>query len=93
MNGLSRRQLIQTAAAMSAAGTTPAHAAQTTGSPTVNASSKTVVETESGKVRGFVNRGVWVFRGIPYAEPPVGELRWRRNQCEDRFRDPYLPQK
>jgi para-nitrobenzyl esterase len=76
MNGLSRRQLIQTAAAMSAAGATQAHAAQTTGSPSVTASSKTVVETESGKVRGFVNRGVWVFRGIPYAEPTQGANRF-----------------
>ncbi len=42
----------------------------------VAASSKTVVETESGKVRGFVNRGVWVFRGIPYAEPTGGANRF-----------------
>jgi para-nitrobenzyl esterase len=76
MNGLSRRQLIQTAAAMSAAGATQARSAQPTGSPIVAASSKTVVETESGKVRGFVNRGVWVFRGIPYAEPTGGANRF-----------------
>ncbi len=31
----------------------------------------------SGPVRGFVEKGIEVYRGIPYAEPPVGENRWR----------------
>ena len=46
------------------------------GPPLVAASSKTMVETESGKVRGYVNRDVWVFRGIPYAEPTGGANRF-----------------
>jgi carboxylesterase type B len=37
----------------------------------------TVVATTRGKVRGTVEDGVHVFRGIPYAEPPVGPLRFR----------------
>lgn len=34
------------------------------------------VATRAGKLRGRVENGVAVFRGIPYAAPPVGELRF-----------------
>ena len=76
MNELNRRRVMQMAAGMAAAGATEVRGAQTSGGATVAASSKTVVDTESGKVRGFVNRGVWVFRGIPYAEPAGGANRF-----------------
>jgi para-nitrobenzyl esterase len=36
-----------------------------------------LVETRSGKVRGIVRDGARVWRGIPYAAPPVGPLRFR----------------
>jgi para-nitrobenzyl esterase len=73
---INRRQLMQGAAGVAASATIPMRAA-TTGAPTaVLASSKTVVETQAGKVRGFVNRGVWIFRGIPYAEPAGGTNRF-----------------
>ena len=36
-----------------------------------------VVETNEGAVQGFIANGVTTFLGIPYAEPPVGNLRWR----------------
>lgn len=36
-----------------------------------------VVNTTDGPVRGFVANGLHTFLGIPYAAPPVGDLRWR----------------
>jgi para-nitrobenzyl esterase len=36
-----------------------------------------VVGTAEGRVRGFEKNGVNIFLRIPYASPPVGDLRWR----------------
>jgi para-nitrobenzyl esterase len=36
-----------------------------------------VVETKEGPVQGFVTNGVTEFLGVPFAEPPVGSLRWQ----------------
>lgn len=35
-----------------------------------------VIEIGSGKLQGNEKGGVLVFKGIPYAAPPVGERRW-----------------
>ena len=35
-----------------------------------------VVHTAAGKVEGSHGDGMFVFRGVPYAEPPVGPRRW-----------------
>ena len=33
--------------------------------------------TESGAIQGLTIGDVAQFRGVPYAAPPVGDLRWR----------------
>ncbi len=43
----------------------------------------TTIETRCGPVTGSTGRGVSVFLGIPYAAPPVGELRWMPPQPAD----------
>ena len=35
-----------------------------------------IVETCSGRIEGVEQEGVQVFRGVPYARPPVGPLRF-----------------
>jgi para-nitrobenzyl esterase len=46
--------------------------------PEVNTDS--TVKIDSGLISGTVDGEVRVFRGIPFAAPPVGDLRWRPPQ-------------
>lgn len=39
-----------------------------------------VIQTKSGKLRGANQDGIAVFKGIPFAAPPVGQFRWRPPQ-------------
>jgi para-nitrobenzyl esterase len=43
----------------------------------------TVVETEYGKLNGYVNGDAIVWKAVPYAKPPVDDLRWKAPQDPD----------
>jgi len=40
-------------------------------------STATIVCTQSGQLQGSLGGNIRAFRGIPFAAPPVGNLRWR----------------
>jgi para-nitrobenzyl esterase len=42
---------------------------------------------DSGQIEGTAEAGVQVFRGIPFAAPPIGALRWRPPQPVTPWRD------
>ncbi|MFX1323799.1 MAG: carboxylesterase/lipase family protein [Promethearchaeota archaeon] len=35
-----------------------------------------IIETKSGKIQGYVQGGLQIFKAIPFAEPPIGSLRF-----------------
>ncbi|MGW7418249.1 carboxylesterase/lipase family protein [Streptomyces sp. NPDC054863] len=46
-------------------------------STTETATGRLVVQTTSGAVRGTVRRACRAWLGVPFAQPPVGGLKWR----------------
>ena len=50
------------------------------GVPTTGRAQPVPLATPSGLVQGALEDGVAVFRGLPYAQPPTGALRWRAPQ-------------
>ena len=42
----------------------------------MSTSEQAIVTTRSGKLEGDYQNGLYVFKGIPYAAAPVGNLRW-----------------
>jgi hypothetical protein len=46
-----------------------------------------IVDTRSGKVQGIEQGPVHVFRGIPYAAPPIGARRWKAPEREEPWSD------
>ena len=35
-----------------------------------------IVTTTAGKIKGYQEDGIHYFKVIPYAAPPIGDLRW-----------------
>lgn len=57
-----------------------------------------IAKTDYGKLKGYVNedKEVLVWKGVPYARPPVGELRWKAPKDPEPWhgvRDATLPAK
>lgn len=50
--------------------------------PVLAAHQKTYVTaaTDKGKIRGCRENGIDSYKGIPYAKPPIGKLRWKSPQ-------------
>jgi para-nitrobenzyl esterase len=49
-----------------------------------------VVTTQFGKVQGTLNGTTYQFLGIPFAKPPVGNLRWKAPQNPDTWTSTLL---
>ena len=43
------------------------------------------VKVEGGLVEGIAEDGLTVYRGIPFANPPVDDLRWRAPQPPEKW--------
>jgi len=35
-----------------------------------------IIETKTGKIQGYKEEGLEIFKGLPFAEPPIGKLRF-----------------
>ncbi|MFW9973437.1 MAG: carboxylesterase/lipase family protein [Candidatus Odinarchaeota archaeon] len=42
----------------------------------------TIVEVNCGKIKGYTENNLQIFKGIPYAEPPIGDLRFSPPQTK-----------
>ncbi|NWD70001.1 carboxylesterase/lipase family protein [Pseudomonas gingeri] len=52
-------------------------------------SNEPVVETKEGLVQGGIEGRMFVFKGIPYAAPPLDNLRWRAPEPVTKWPDIY----
>ncbi|QFG22624.1 carboxylesterase/lipase family protein [Actinomadura sp. WMMB 499] len=86
-----RRTPARLAAAMAAAGLLAAGAlvAAPAASAAAPRASGDVVRTDKGSVRGAVHDGHRTFEGIPFAQPPTGDLRWREPRAAERWKGVY----
>jgi para-nitrobenzyl esterase len=55
--------------------------------PGCSANDPDVACTLQGAVRGVVEGDMLAFKGIPYARPPVGPLRWKPTEAAEAWSD------
>jgi para-nitrobenzyl esterase len=55
-------------------------AAMTSTGTAARSQAPSIVKVDTGELQGAVEDGVVSFKGIPFAAPPVGDLRWRPPQ-------------
>ena len=48
-----------------------------------------VANTQYGKVRGFLDGGVFTFKGVPYGQSTAGENRWLPAKAPEPWKDEY----
>jgi len=44
-----------------------------------------IVETNDGTLEGTVQSGITIFKGVPFAAPPVGNFRWKAPQPHSKW--------
>lgn len=54
---------------------------------TITETKKVIVETKSGKVQGYRSKNLEIFKGIPYAAPPIGALRFSPPASREPWKD------
>ncbi len=58
----------------------PASTQRSTTGAAAPSAAQLIIKTKSGSVEGSSSDGVIAFKRIPYAAPPIGDLRWRAPQ-------------
>ena len=48
-----------------------------TSTKTTDKKNTSIIETKSGKIQGYIEDDLEIFKNIPFAEPPVGDLRFK----------------
>jgi para-nitrobenzyl esterase len=49
------------------------------------------VRTDAGPVQGTVENGITIYKGIPFAAPPLGGLRWRAPKPASPWKEFCMP--